>query len=114
MKKILIILCSVILLTGCGNNTNESSGKEKLTAEMKYISMQLEDLLHNLNNISLENYEIVSEIVNMSEESSSQGGSSQGQNSQASSSQSQSSGQSSSGGGQSGRKIRARTIIRTS
>lgn len=113
MKKILIILSSVILLTGCSNNINESSDKEKLTAEMKYISMQITDLLHNLNNLSLENYEIVSEIVNMSEESSSQGGSSQGQSSQASSGQSQSSGQGGSGG-QSGRKIRTRAIIRTS
>jgi len=113
LKKILIILSSIILLTGCSTNINESSGKEKLTAEMKYISMQIADLLHNLNNLSLENYEIVSEIVNMSEESSSQGGSSQGQSSQASSGQSQSSGQSGSGG-QSGRKIRTGTILRTS
>ena len=89
MKKILIILSCLIFLTGCNNKTEDASSKEKLTAEMEYISLEIADLLHNLNNISLENYEVVTEKVSLSKESSSQ-------------SEGQSSGGGSSGGGQNG------------
>lgn len=95
MKKILIMLICLLLLTGCSNNSVDDSSKEKLTSEIEYISLQIADLLHNLNNLSLENYEVVSEIITMSEESGSQGGSSQA--SSGSSTSSSQSGQGSSG-----------------
>lgn len=100
MKKILIILSCLLFLTGCNNKSDDNSSKEKLTSEMEYISLEIADLLHNLNNLSLENYEVVSEKVSLSEESNSQGGggSSEGGSSQASSGQSSGSGQSGSGG----------------
>lgn len=89
-----------MFLTGCNNKKEDNSSNDKLTAEMEYISLEIADLLHNLNNLSLENYEVVSEKVPLSEETSSQGGgegSSGGSSSQASSGQGSSSGQSSSG-----------------
>ena len=101
MKKILILLGCLFILTGCSNKSEDNSSKEKLTAEMEYISLQIADLLHSLNNLSLENYELVSEIVTMSEDSGSQGGG-QGGSSQASSGGASSQSGQGGSGGQSG------------
>lgn len=86
MKKFFLIISALILLTGCSNSSETMSDKEKLSSEIEYISTQIADLLNNLNNISLENYELVSEKVSISENSSSGGGlGSQGGSSQSSS-----------------------------
>jgi len=93
-----LIIC-LILLAGCGNNSNsEETSKEKIIAELEYCSSRLVDLLNSLNNISLENYELISQKVRISqetEEASGTGGESQGNNSQSSGQQS---GQQQSGG----------------
>ena len=107
MKKILIILSCLIFLTGCNNKSEDNSSKEKLTSELEYISLEIADLLHNFNNISLENYEVVSEKVSLSKESSSQsegqssGGGNSGGSQSVSSSQSSSGEQSGQGSSQS-------------
>ena len=97
MKKILIILTCLLFLVGCSNNQDDN--KEKISSEIEYFSTQIADLFNNLNNISLENYELISEKVSMSSSSSSSGG---GEDSQSGSSQnsSQSSGQSSTNQGE--------------
>ena len=102
MKKTIfvtyLIIC-LILLAGCGNNSNsEETSKEKIIAELEYCSSRLVDLLNSLNNISLENYELISQKVRISqetEEASGTGGELQGNNSQSSGQQS---GQQQSGG----------------
>ena len=103
MKKILIILCCIVFLTGCSNNSDKTN-KEKLNSEIDFIGSQIAELFHNLNNITLENYELISEIISISENSGAEGeSSSQGGSSQASSGGTQSqSGGSSQGGSQGG------------
>lgn len=87
MKKILILIFCLFFLTGCTLNSDNNSNKDKMISEIKYIGTQLGDILHDLNNLSLENYELVTENIKMNNEESS--GSSNG--SQASSGQSSSS-----------------------
>lgn len=76
MRKILIILSCLLLLTGCSNNTTNNQRKEKVKSEIEYFSTQIAELFNNLNNISLENYELISEKVSMNT-SNSEGGKSQ-------------------------------------
>ena len=94
LKKLLILLTLLLFLTGCGTNTSNDLNKDKLTTEVEYIGTQISKILHDLNNITLKNYELVSKKVKLSEESSSGGGSSggdSGESSNQSSSGSQSS-----------------------
>lgn len=72
MKKILIILSCLLLLVGCKNNSSDTSvniNNEKISSEIEYVSSQIEDLLNTLNNISLYNYELVSEKISIGENS---------------------------------------------
>ena len=89
MKKILIILGCLILLTGCNNDNSSSNNNDKIIAELKYFGMKIESLLNSLNNISMDNYELVSEKVQVTEKSqdnkdtiSQQGSSNQSENQQ--------------------------------
>lgn len=86
MKKILVILSCLLFLVGCSDNSENNPDKEKIASKMEYVGSEISDLLHNLNNISLENYELISRKVSISQESSQQGGgSSSGGSSQPSS-----------------------------
>lgn len=93
MRKFIILLSCLFFLVGCSKTSNNSSDKEKLTSEVEFYSLKIMSLLNDLNNISLENYELLSEKVNISKES-------EGNNSGSQSSQSSSSSQS--GGGNQG------------
>lgn len=88
MKKLVFIIFCLIFLTGCSNNSNlEDAGKEKIVAELEYCGSKLIDVLNSLNNISLENYELISQKVEISQEtetSKSSGEDSKSSNSQSS------------------------------
>lgn len=84
LKKFLIILSCLFLLTGCSVNSDNNLNKEKLSTEVEYISSQIANSLHNLNNISLENYALVSKKVTLSEEAGSEGSSQSGSSEQSS------------------------------
>lgn len=84
MKKVLLIIISItFLLVGCGNKNENNSEQEKVSSEIEYFSSQIAILLNNLNNISLDNYELVSEKINLSksetESKQSNSGNSQGE-----------------------------------
>ena len=67
MKKVLLIIISItFLLVGCGNKNENNSDQKKVSSEIEYFSSQIAILLNNLNNISLDNYELVSEKINLS------------------------------------------------
>lgn len=66
MKKILVIIISLtLLLAGCAKKEENNSNQEKVSSEIEYFSSQIAILLNNLNNISLDNYELVSEKINL-------------------------------------------------
>lgn len=97
MKKILILVICLFFLVGCSDNTSDTQSKDKLTSEIKYFSSHIAKLLNDLNNISLQNYELTSRKVNI-DSSSNNLSSSEGSSSSGSSSNS--GGQSQSGSGQ--------------
>ena len=108
MKKnfLLVVIC-LFILTGCGSQAADGPDTEKVVAELDFFSEKVTDMLNNLNNISLENYELVSERVTLTQDSKG-GQSSSNQASSKSGSSSEegggdsSGGQSSQGGGSSG------------
>ncbi len=90
MKKFLILFMCLFFLAGCSNNTNDTQNKEKLTSEIQYFSSHIAKMLNDLNNISLQNYELTSKKVSMSGSNSSEGqsnSSSEGQSQSGSSQQ---------------------------
>ncbi len=74
MKKILLIILCICLLTGCSNKNNDSEKNEKITSEIKFISAKISNVINSLNNIQLENYEIVSDKVSINKEEDQSGG----------------------------------------
>lgn len=74
MKKIrnifvgFIIIC-IITMTGCSKGEEKKDLKEKVNEELNYLDTHIISILNNLNNISLENYKITSEIVEVEERS---------------------------------------------
>lgn len=112
LKKIsyiflIFVICgisvSVVVFGYKANKEKQNDDKEKVSSEIKYMESQIENILNDLNNIKLTNYEISvkSIIPNKNNESStsqqSEGGS-QGESSEEASS----AGESSSKGGSSG------------
>ncbi len=87
MKKIALIIFCLIFLVGCSDNNEDNTSKEKIIAELEYCHTRLVDILNNLNNISLQNYELISQKVQISqetEESEGSAGQSESSNSQSS------------------------------
>ena len=95
---ILIVIC-ILAITGCSKTDDKKDLKEKVEEELNYLDTHIISIINDLNNISLENYKITSEMVEVEEKSKklSTGStgeeqeSSQQQEGQESSSQSQSS-----------------------
>lgn len=75
MKKIkkyicyLLIVSSVLLLSGCSNNKEEELLKSKLTSEMQYFDKTISKMLNNANGIKFENYQISREKIEEKQES---------------------------------------------
>ncbi len=88
---LILVMMLCMFLTGCSNQTTNEDTKSKVAQELEYLDSQIVSIANKLNNISMQNYTILSEEVSLGEESS--GGSSGGQ--------SGSSGGESSGGGSS-------------
>ena len=68
MKKILItiiLIVTIISLTGCSNNNDENL-KTKAISELDYLDSKIIGMLNKLNNISFESYSIISEQVKLS------------------------------------------------
>ena len=77
----LLMLIVIFQLTGCTNQTeNKEDTKEKAVQEIEYLDSQIVSLVNKLNNISMQNYAISSEEVNLGEENSSGTSSSQSGN----------------------------------
>ncbi len=65
VKKIALVLICAVFLVGCNNKTEDNKDKEKVTAEIEYFGTEIAQLLNDLNNISLDNYELVSDKINI-------------------------------------------------
>lgn len=67
---ILIIICT-LTMTGCTKNDDDDKKelKRKVGEELNYLDTHIISLINDLNNISLENYKVSSERVEMQEES---------------------------------------------
>lgn len=69
-KKMLIIIffaCTLFSLTGCAENS-DGDLQAKVVSELDYVNVKTVDLLNKLNNISFENYTIISQQVKLSDE----------------------------------------------
>lgn len=67
----IIILSAVFYLTGCSNEATNEDIKEKVIQELEYLDSQIVSLANKLNNISMQNYAISSEEVDLDAENSS-------------------------------------------
>lgn len=76
----IIIVIAMFFLTGCGSKTTNEDTKTKVAQELEYLDSQIVSLANKLNNISMQNYTISSEEVNLGEENSSGTSSSQSGN----------------------------------
>lgn len=110
MKKIILVLICLFFLVGCSNNSKEDTNKEKIDAEIEFYSAKIADLLNGLNNITLDNYELISRKVELKEES--EGSTSNGQ-AQSSSQSAGSQSNSQSSGGESGQSSQSKSITVT-
>lgn len=83
-KKILVIIFIIMIcLTGCSQKENKDKEiKEKVKQEINYIDNQIISMLNRLNNISLENYSIVSNQTQLNEKTSEESTSSSGEEKQ--------------------------------
>lgn len=97
-KKIvisIILILTVFFLTGCSENKDEEL-KTKVISELDFVNAKTVELLNKLNNISFENYSVISQQVQLNGEEQQ---SKSGEESQSSSGgQGESSGQSSGSG----------------
>lgn len=94
----LLMISSVLLLSGCSNNKEEELLKNKLISEMQYFDTKLCGMLNAANGIKFENYQVSKEKIEEKQES--EGASTKGGEDSSSSSKSDSSnnGESSNGG----------------
>lgn len=68
LKKIILIIfliLTIVFLTGCSNKNDENL-KTKAISELDYLDSKIIEMLNKLNNISFENYSIISKQVKLS------------------------------------------------
>ena len=61
-------MCVIIIFSLSGCKKEEAQTKQKIEQEMNYIDDKLISMLNELNNISLENFSIVYNKIELSEE----------------------------------------------
>ena len=71
IKNIFVVftIISIITMTGCSKNDDKENLKDKVNEELNYLDTHIISMANNLNNISLENYKITSESVEVEEKS---------------------------------------------
>ena len=71
IKNIFVVftIISIITMTGCSKNDDKEDLKDKVNEELNYLDTHIISMANNLNNISLENYKITSESVEVEEKS---------------------------------------------
>lgn len=71
IKNIFVVftIISIITMTGCSKNDDKENLKDKINEELNYLDTHIISMANNLNNISLENYKITSESVEVEEKS---------------------------------------------
>ena len=65
---IFICIINIFILTGCSNNVTTEDTKEKVSQELDYLDTKLVSILNQLNNISLQNYEVTSKEITLGQE----------------------------------------------
>jgi len=75
-----LIIIAMFFLNGCGSKTTNENTKTKVAEELEYLDSQIVSLVNKLNNLSMQNYAISSEEVDLGEENSSGTSSSQSGN----------------------------------
>lgn len=95
----IICILAIILfsLTGCSNKNNEENIIEKVDQEIGYLDGKIIEITNRLNNLSFENYKVISEDIK-EEKSSSGGNDSSSKNESKDSSNSSSDGSETNGG----------------
>lgn len=66
----ILMLSLMFFLFGCSNKTTKEDTKSKATQELEYLDSQIIGIVNKLNNISMQNYVISSQEVDLSKESS--------------------------------------------
>lgn len=61
--SIFILLILTVMLTGCSKNEDEETLKQKIASEIKYLDIQLINMLNQANGISFENYIVEAQEV---------------------------------------------------
>lgn len=73
---IFLLIFLAILLTGCGNKDENKTLKQKASASIQYLDNSLISILNSLNNISLKNYYVATDKVELDSDSSDESSSS--------------------------------------
>ena len=64
------LILILIILTGCGNQEESGNIKEKVNEEINYLDLKIISLANILNGISLQNYKVETQEIEMPETSS--------------------------------------------
>lgn len=59
----LLIISSILLLSGCSNKSQDELLVSKLSSEMKYFDSTISTMLNKANGLTFENYKVVAEKI---------------------------------------------------
>lgn len=59
----LLIISSILLLSGCSNKGGDELLVSKLSSEMKYFDSTISTMLNKANGLTFENYKVVAEKI---------------------------------------------------
>ena len=67
LLTIIVLIGVLLFFTGCSDNKEEEL-KQKVISELEYLNLKIIDMLNELNNISFDNYKVISEKVSLDDE----------------------------------------------